>query len=627
MSEQTPDRTPDRTPDQTPSDHCFDAPLPAEYLELLARFLNGPLEAGDLAELEAELRSNPAARRVFVRFIELDGMLMERSLDGKQALPIGNEVNFGKPDASPAEMSGSTLHDATVIAAIHDQDIIDDVDAAIDPPMSFPKVEQPRPTQLLNIIRTSAAVLLLCGGLIGYLVYHSWTTANSQRQAMVLPPPTEPQPVAPQPVIPQPVVPPAILSAAIDAHFKPAEAGQPVPVVGEPVPADMQNLASGWIKIDLSSGVSAIIQGPARFRIDSAARIHLSSGRLTARVSQQGRGFTVESDACRVVDLGTDFGVLVTDAGSNEVQVFQGQVALSGNNSTGAPASQPASIVAAGQARRVAGVGAPAVEIPPRPDGFVRVNQFDRWTTAAAAATPQTITSFYEQLAHSPGLSLLYVPDASTPSVLKNRAADTAGKFDFPLTTANAPSLDQGRVPAIASFNFHANRQQGLVIPDYPATQTGKVSVMAWVKLRSYEPYASIVKSWGDSTAGVFHFGLTADTHQLEVQLDGAQPDGPSVHEDQPFPLNQWVSVAFVSDGATARIYRDGRQVASGPSRPISLQQSAHALSIGFKTGDDGHSPSGTVAAGFWNGQIGEIAIFDRALSPDEIVRMSETGR
>jgi hypothetical protein len=588
------------------SEHPQKYEVPAEFLELVTRFLNGPLREGDLDTLSEQLRSSAQLRVCFCQLTELDAMLVERTLDGQQALRVLPDMPLSQYED---DSSASSLNDATVLRAIHDEDVTDEQEQAIDPPAPIP----PRTAEtnhLPRIIKISAAAMVLITvGVTGYLLHRPRL-----------------QPVTPGVAVVQPKELPAILAAAINAQFK-SNAGAAAPAVGSALSLEPLQLESGWIKLDLANGVSTIVEGPARFQIQSGALIHLDQGCLTAHVPQQGRGFTVETGACRVMDLGTDFGVDVSSTGKNQVQVFEGQIALSQPVSGNSVSTPPASIVTAGHALEVVQAGAPSVEIPSQPSHFVRVNQFDRWQAALSNSSQDQVAAYYEQLARAPGLSLLYLPDSANPAILKNRATATAGSFDMPIAGPDVPSIVQGHSVGLSALRFDATKRQGLDIPSYPATQTGSVSGVVWINLHSYVPYGSIIKSWGDTKAGVFHFGLDGSGRRLEIELDGATPSGPVLSESQDLPLNQWIQVAFISDGSTVRLYRDGKQVAEGPSRPISREQSAHVLSIGFKTGDDEFNPSSGLAVGFWDGDIGEIAIFDRALSADEILRISQPGR
>ena len=59
------------------------------------------------------------------------------------------------------------------------------------------------------------------------------------------------------------------------------------------------------------NGASVTLQGPAAYEIAGPMETRLHHGILTARIPESAIGFTVETSAMNVVDLGTAFGVSV----------------------------------------------------------------------------------------------------------------------------------------------------------------------------------------------------------------------------------------------------------------------------------------------------------------------------
>ena len=103
-------------------------------------------------------------------------------------------------------------------------------------------------------------------------------------------------------------------------------------------------LAEGLVEIEFTSGARAILQGPAVLVVRSGHAAGLLEGRMTVRydslIRPQKTGnadgestpesppFVVHTPAGAVVDLGTEFGVDVTQDGAAGVQVFEGLVEL-----------------------------------------------------------------------------------------------------------------------------------------------------------------------------------------------------------------------------------------------------------------------------------------------------------
>lgn len=88
-------------------------------------------------------------------------------------------------------------------------------------------------------------------------------------------------------------------------------------------------LDSGAVNIQLPGIGYVIIEGPASLDMLGPMRARLNTGRIKMRVTQQsGRGFVVETPYGDVTDLGTEFGLNVSDKGLADLVVFEGQVDL-----------------------------------------------------------------------------------------------------------------------------------------------------------------------------------------------------------------------------------------------------------------------------------------------------------
>ena len=86
------------------------------------------------------------------------------------------------------------------------------------------------------------------------------------------------------------------------------------------------HLIGGLAEIEFDCGARVILQGPAGLRLASGRSAQLLKGTLTVRVPPRAHGFTVLTPHNKVVDLGTEFGLSVDDAGAATVRVFRGEV-------------------------------------------------------------------------------------------------------------------------------------------------------------------------------------------------------------------------------------------------------------------------------------------------------------
>jgi ferric-dicitrate binding protein FerR (iron transport regulator) len=88
-------------------------------------------------------------------------------------------------------------------------------------------------------------------------------------------------------------------------------------------------LQEGYAQIRLRKGTDVIVQAPTTFKLETANRMSVEGGWITAKVPPEATGFTVQTPASRVVDFGTEFGLLVGVGSSAEVHVFDGKIGLS----------------------------------------------------------------------------------------------------------------------------------------------------------------------------------------------------------------------------------------------------------------------------------------------------------
>lgn len=154
---------------------------------------------------------------------------------------------------------------------------------------------------------------------------------------------------------------------------------------------------------------------------------------------------------------------------------------------------------------------------------------------------------------------------------------------------------------------------------------TDALTIEAWIKPNEYDPNEgqSVVTKLGGRTAersytmfldqtGKIYFGTVSS-----AGAGGKWVTGPVIS------LNQWVHVAGVKDaGSTSgRIYVNGALAASGTvEHPI--YKSAASIGIGtFVQGFDAWPNEG-----FFHGNIDEVSIYNRALTPSEIQSIFNAG-
>jgi hypothetical protein len=87
-------------------------------------------------------------------------------------------------------------------------------------------------------------------------------------------------------------------------------------------------LTHGLVKLITDDQVEVLLEAPSEFEFVSGSEVILSFGKLFARVSERGYGFSVTTRNSKVVDLGTEFGVVSEIDGNTQVHLYKGMANL-----------------------------------------------------------------------------------------------------------------------------------------------------------------------------------------------------------------------------------------------------------------------------------------------------------
>jgi hypothetical protein len=171
-------------------------------------------------------------------------------------------------------------------------------------------------------IACSIAVLLL--GTIGW----RWLAPGSRGESQSNQPTIADQPTPP-PGSPENKNPPQLSDRAFATLTQNADASWDTPrAEGDRLTAGVLRLAQGSAEIHFDKGTVVFLTGPAVLELCSADEVSLQHGSLNARVPAPAVGFSVATPLSRVVDLGTEFDVVVQDSGTITTLVHEGRVSF-----------------------------------------------------------------------------------------------------------------------------------------------------------------------------------------------------------------------------------------------------------------------------------------------------------
>lgn len=243
--------------------------MASEEFELIERYINGRLAAGDLGHLESLLRANGEARA---------------SLRLQATLEVG-------------------LYELASCASVGenaDEELLSDL-ADVHSELESQALPGNRFSVFLMLAAIAASLLIA----VGFILFRN---GDNTRIAGVLEGNSEVM---------------ATLLQASNARWEGSEFSD-----GSPIRAQKLSLRSGIVRLQFVDGVEVTLQGPAKYEIVDVGHTRLLSGLLAANVPEGAEGFRVETPTVDVVDVGTSFGVRLSDRGDTNVAVFDGEVEI-----------------------------------------------------------------------------------------------------------------------------------------------------------------------------------------------------------------------------------------------------------------------------------------------------------
>jgi hypothetical protein len=400
----------------------------------------------------------------------------------------------------------------------------------------------------------------------------------------------------------------ATLSRVVGGRFDYGVNGEPTPTEGTRLRQGPYELLLGLVEIEYDSGAVLVLRAPATFELVDRACIRLIDGQIAAHVPRAATGFRIDAPGATVIDMGTDFAIQAVKDKESEVHVFQGEVLVDLHGDKGKTAEKLRLVT--GEAARVDFLTGMPSGIDLDKQQFLRSLR-DRTRSYADVVMSMNPAVYYRMEPSGDGGQLIDSSGNEANAIIH------FGRGTTPVWTA-------GKVGAALTLGGPA-QQAYAAAGEYPQAEGNTLSVAAWVYARSRPRWASIAKNWagGDRHHGQFHFGLYHDSGELEAHIIDSSGKEILSRDKVPLPLNTWHHVAFVADGTTLRLYRNGVEVDSQPYRRLHRDKNIRALAIGTKLNLLGTEPEER-DFNMWDGRLDELAIFNHPLSSDDVNRLNE---
>ncbi|AQT68058.1 FecR protein [Anaerohalosphaera lusitana] len=375
-------------------------------------------------------------------------------------------------------------------------------------------------------------------------------------------------------------------------------------------------LNEGLARITFMGGADIVLEGPAVIEPVSQDKLILSSGKLAAHVDRQAVGFSVETPAGKILDLGTEFGVEVSESGGTAVGVFQGEVALfpSQADKININSSEALLVDRTGFIRKAA-----CSEID-----FVRNEEFNARILASKGDSYGRWLAHSYQLRRDPDLVAHYdfQREESRPEKLINRvtsASSVALNGGLGTSGYSKPEWVDGRWAGKTALKFSKDENDAVVIPSDPLLNiAGPITILVWVKCPDIAKGGHIIScrnpkdvSYQFAYFGKEHIDSSQRNRLQLIRYSKGDPEG--AYSDPPlFIGDHWRCLAVTHDGTEAKFYIDGELYSehdfafSGPSADAEMIVVGNVIDVPYSESK-------------FNGIIGEIAVFDRTLQAYEI--------
>jgi hypothetical protein len=393
--------------------------------------------------------------------------------------------------------------------------------------------------------------------------------------------------------------------------------------VGDALSPGRFEIASGYAQLEFFCGATVILEGPAELNLQSPLLARVRRGTLRAQVPPAARGFSLEVEDMTVVDLGTEFGLSVTDQGAS-VQVFDGEVEL----------QQPETarrLLTAGEALR-RNVDGSYEAAKMTPDSFLDIDKLASRAQGQQAARYERWRSWSEKLRRDARLITWYAFDekGGWSRRLSNSQAPANAELDGAIVGARRV---EGRWPAKSSLEF---KQPGDRVRVQIPGEYGSLTFSCWVKIDSLDRWYNSLFLTDGYNKGEPHWQIL-DSGQLYFSVRPVErgEQGPGDFKAlsppfwQPSLSGRWLHLATVYDvaGASVTHYLNGEVLSKDlvPDEKLVEETRIGKASIGNWSVPT--QPDSRFAIRNLNGSMDEFALFADALTDDEIKEIYHNGK
>ena len=409
-------------------------------------------------------------------------------------------------------------------------------------------------------------------------------------------------------IIMQPVAPATVATLTDGMDVKWANPNFPTELGSLLGPGSMK-LLEGYAQITFDEGARIIVEAPAEINLENNNRAFLQLGKLSATIPTQARGFTINTPSVSMVDLGTEFSVLVTEDGSSDIHVFKGKVSLMAGKlgkMIGKLYDTVEQIVEAGQAKRVLAGSSEILDIQFGETAFVR-NTPSPYELAIRQSKPVAYWSFDEGSEESDRSIQYFGNSAIEP--LGPDLGDGKTNYGLKLNGNNSHVLAEDMTSNWAKTGF------SLVLWVRPDT-TARQNII--VNADQDGPFAHYSRQLFVNSQGKFAFWMLV----WEPELGEVEGEPVTLTSSIVLQPGKWYHVAVtVGSNGDMSLFVNGTEQHKLLPVELSLHVNPERNRIYIGSAACGENDDRELMRSFTGG-LDEIARYNRVLSPPEIRRL-----
>jgi len=608
----------------------------SELLTLIEALLDGTIDDAGFARLDTILRDDAQARRTYRRYINLHtalpALVGQLSQASKQIADNAASPNFD-PDTMTSEgfirmlaQIEATGKEVTVIQAsdLEPHELHDDHAA-----LSARDMVAVGGYLMLRSLKTRAALgaiaaaLLLAATLVLVFVFSDATTPTPQ---------TAQTPVVPQAVPQAETQTVATLTGEYDARWR-VSPGNTAPRLGGALHAGQTLiLVDGFAQLTTNDGAVALLLAPCTIDLIDGNTLSMDRGSLCAQVPTQAVGFTVITPTARIVDLGTEFGVVVEPGGATQASVFVGQIELHEQANT-SPSPTRSVRLTAGWTGRVAQDGVMDQELfalsPADEVRFVRsLDDVQSRSVAYRRAVLQSRPLVYWRFDEQADRVHNEAGHEQWDGQSIGHTGQASGLF------GSAVQLT-GQVESLGGFTLDTPLQMNSTRA-YTLEVWYRADRPHWGRLfsvvaidqetRQFWSHLAVVEMLGGETLSETFSAQTGLARFLHRSL--SEQDGHNLFSNEPAPVGQWTHLVAVRDGSSSRLYINGELVGEQEDEQAVINDASLKLFIGVSTAINATQPLADRSEyRAFEGLLDEVAIYDRVLTAQMIQEHFNLGR